>query len=312
MADVLMNNLMLSVYSILFCLGVSGNLLVITYYGIHKRRNMTAHNVFKIQLAITDILVCIVVPLHMYEDYVLKRHIENRIYRFATVFPMYVAVTVSALILCGMSYERYRKITEPFAKPWSKSRVCWICFGFWISCSPFAVEGILEIINPQMLTDRVLFGFHIVLLLFECIIPIRFMLWCYQRIRFHLEERSIWMCDNHIRQKQNKIALETLKRLVLVFAVCVTPGRLMSVTLNAIGWAVGGNKRNRALIYAIQIATFLFYINNAVNCLIYVSQDHKFRKWLLCRGTKAKRKFTRFRRVIVYGKNDNDQNEQFI
>eukprot|EP00111_Clytia_hemisphaerica_P004926 TCONS_00014160-protein len=283
-----------SLYAVLFLIGFFGNIIVIFYYGFIQRRSSNAHQVLKIHLALADLLVCTFVPVHMYEDYVLKRHIQNTVYRYVTAIPMYVAVTVSAWVMCCMSYERYRKITRPFAEPISKTKVCLVCACLWLICMPLGFEGVLEIEMPELLNDRTFFYFHIVLLFIECIFPILFMTWCYRKIEKTV--RTAWV-TLRIRRQQNEIALKTLKHLVWVFAVCVTPGRFLLVVLNVVaGWTLA-NRRSVALTYSIQFAGFLFYINNAVNCLIYVSQDKKFRYWL-SRQKEMRRRFSIFRKNL--------------
>lgn len=57
--------------------------------------------------------------------------------------PEYVAPYASCWILCGISYERYRAITQPFKSRTSKKIISLCCLIIWGSCYAIMIPNVL-------------------------------------------------------------------------------------------------------------------------------------------------------------------------
>jgi len=111
----------------LFTIGVIGNLLVIVYFSSRAKHlnKMSCYHLFIVQLALTDISVCIFIPLiKIYESlYGEFWNMSEVTCLLLSAIPYHVATAVSGWLLVALSFDRYRRIVHPFKWQLNKKMV---------------------------------------------------------------------------------------------------------------------------------------------------------------------------------------------
>ena len=134
----------------------------------------------------------------------------------------------------------------------------------------------------------------------DCVIPVALMCYYYRRMSACMKTDGILLLQaaktttatavttsnnyNSKSQHRNRLALCTLKNLILVYVFCVFPGRLLVLTQLVITQFVLGadvSHQNASLFSFIHLLLGMLYMsNNAVNVLVYARLVHGFRHFL--------------------------------
>lgn len=123
--------LLCSLYSLVFVCGLFGNLLVF-YVVVRNRAMQTVTNVFITNLAISDILMCLLcvpfTPAYLY----MRRWPFGLAMCHTVAFTQTTSVYVSTLTLMSIAIDRYSVIMEPFQQRMRMSRCLLIVAGIWL------------------------------------------------------------------------------------------------------------------------------------------------------------------------------------
>ena len=124
--------------------------------------------------------------------------------------------------------------------------------------------------------------------LLDCLVPAALMCYYYRRMSACMKTDgallSAAITNSGKSQQRNRLALRTLKNLILVYVMCVFPGRVLVLTQLAVTqYALGAeaSRRNAPLISMVHLVLGLLYTsNNAVNVLVYARLVKGFRRFL--------------------------------
>jgi hypothetical protein len=120
--SVLLITILATLYTLIFIIGISGNVLVV-YVVCAKKTMQTVTNLFIMNLALSDILMCLLcvpfTPISFYQkDWALGKFLCHLV-----PFSLGLSVYVSTLTSLAIAIDRYFVIVHPY-KPRMKLGVC--------------------------------------------------------------------------------------------------------------------------------------------------------------------------------------------
>jgi 7 transmembrane receptor (rhodopsin family). len=264
---------------LLYFIGVIGNALIIVYFLKTNKKSlsrMSSYHFLIVKLALADLLVCTLFSL------------ENWSRRFPSQYhdTLFVikgtSISVSCWLLVFLSFERYRNIVHRFKQEITKRQftlVTILTTLFFLASyvsyvlrkdNLLAVETFLYTLSGYVLMDNML--------------PITFMCYFYRRISKTLLSAPVVVTTdiaNSQRHLQNKKAAQrTLKLLILIYVVCVLPGRL-AITLFYILHQYMGVISLRTTDLLNNAVKFLVCMNNVVNVFVYTKMIVDFRRFVI-------------------------------
>ena len=131
-------------YFVLFIFGTIGNLLVIIYFGVKcKNKHNVTYRFYIVHLAVVDFLCCSSVPPVLLVG-LLSNHSLLNTYTCKYVITFgWMTVMISAWILCGIAWDRYKAIVFPLKPKASIRYTIYYNIFCWVTAIPFmAVLGI--------------------------------------------------------------------------------------------------------------------------------------------------------------------------
>uniref|UniRef100_A0A7E4VIP0 G_PROTEIN_RECEP_F1_2 domain-containing protein n=1 Tax=Panagrellus redivivus TaxID=6233 RepID=A0A7E4VIP0_PANRE len=236
------------VYFLIFVVGICGNGLLIGTMLIRKR--MTVANVFLINLAISDLLLCITaLPITP-----VLAFFKNWLFGSAMckLVPLCQAISVliSSYCLCLIAVDRYRSIVTPQRVPWTVREaqffmvICWV--GSVAISSPLFITQKLQILAYQNLTicgefcgeyawadTRVKFGYGICLFIIQYLFPAVIMAFCYWKILQKVRQDWIVNTGSALTEAQQAQTVERKRRVMymLMLMVAMFMGSWMPLTV---------------------------------------------------------------------------------
>ena len=222
--------------------------------------------------------------------------------KFLVPFSFYVLPLISCWMMVILSYERYRTITHPFIKRLAKRKyfaaICFMSAALFILYLDFMLrnkvteaeggEGsaCIEIASHYTNTENTV---HVVFERFlDCVFPVLLMLFFYNKIKhnFTKDSQSKTMIASHrysnTARKRKENALQTLKYLLIVYVVCVFPGRLFGTIayLVSIYNLTVFNKYLKILDPIYYVLLFACSLNNMVNVFVFLWMMPDFRRFV--------------------------------
>ncbi|KAI6207322.1 G-PROTEIN-RECEP-F1-2 domain-containing protein [Aphelenchoides fujianensis] len=171
------------VYILIFIVGLIGNGLLIAKI----RKKMTVANVFLINLAISDLLLCItalpITPVLAF----IKRWIFGGIMCKLVPLCQGISVLISSYCLCLIAVDRYRTIVTPLRIPFTIVQaqifmiVCWLGAVVVSSTTPPSA-GSSAGNTAGRRTPEVKLAYGSTLLIFQYLIPVSILTFCYWKI----------------------------------------------------------------------------------------------------------------------------------
>ena len=295
----------LILYPLVFVIGVAGNLSVCTIIlGAKNKEFSSAKGYFILNLALSDLLV-----LFLYLPFDLA-YLENQsIWPFGFVpcklinVLSAVSVTVSGSMLICIGYERYKAIVKSLTRRLSKRKALVMVILSWVySCVlqvPFVFALTVEpsgrcLIDITWWPDQLSFNLTYIMALIvpQFVIPAFCIILFYVGIVFHLRKAHKINSKQGIytsvdaaekREKQNRKTTKLLTGLVLVYAFCILPGKviILSIIMNP---ALLSSHFTRQLY---EFARLLTTANSCFNPILYTALSPSFREDL--KGMLSKR-----------------------
>lgn len=289
----------LVLYPLVFVIGVIGNLSVSTIILSAKSKKFSsAKGYFILNLALSDLMV-----LLLYLPFDLA-YLENQsIWPFGFVpcklinVLSSVTVTVSGSMLICIGYERYITIVKTLTRRLSKKKALVMVIFSWVySCLlqvPFVFALTLEpngrcLIDVAWWPNQLSFNLTYIMALIvpQFVIPAFCLIFFYAGIVFHLRKshklnsrqgiyNSVDVAEQ--REKQNRKTTKLLTGLVLVYAFCILPGKLIILSIIA-NPALLSSHFTRQLY---EFARLLTTANSCFNPILYTTLSRSFREDLI-------------------------------
>ncbi|KAK6753771.1 hypothetical protein RB195_013015 [Necator americanus] len=186
------------VYALIFVVGVVGNGLLISSVLLRKRS--TVANVFLVNLAVSDLLLCITaVPITPVLAF-MKRWMFGLVLCKIVPSCQAISVLISSWCLCYIAIDRYRSIVTPLKEPWKLKHAQRILICTWLvamfASSPLYFSQSLKTLTMANISlcgefcgefnwdqeehTKLVYGFS--LLVVQFVIPAIIMSFCYWKI----------------------------------------------------------------------------------------------------------------------------------
>ncbi|KAL3070510.1 hypothetical protein niasHS_007808 [Heterodera schachtii] len=237
-------------YALIFLVGLIGNGLL-----IHTiRRRMSVANVFLLNLAISDLLLCITaLPITPVLAFV-KRWVFGSVLCKLVPLCQGISVLISSYCLCFIALDRFRSIVTPLKMPWGIGYAQALMILCWVCCvaiaSPLFMAQRLQLIEFNNMTFCGLFcgeynwpeghmqlklAYGISLLVIQFLIPTSIMAYCYWKILQKV--RQDWMVPASFSstmtvEQQAQTAMRKRRVMyVLILMVLIFMGSWMPLTI---------------------------------------------------------------------------------
>ncbi|CAJ0929806.1 unnamed protein product, partial [Mesorhabditis belari] len=235
------------IYFVIFVIGVIGNGLLIS--STVMRRRITVANIFLVNLAISDLLLCITaIPITPTLAFFKKWMFGEFMCKFLPAWQA-VSVLISTYSLCFIAVDRYRSIVTPLKEPWTIRNAQAIMLMTWLMASFLAMplyytQTLIKINLPDgsSLCDdfcgeydwpnndmyKLSYGFMLLMLTF--VVPALIMTFCYmkilQKVRkdWIVAEGSMLTAAQQVQTAARKRrVMYVLILMVVVFMLCWLP-----------------------------------------------------------------------------------------
>ncbi|XP_060559278.1 neuromedin-U receptor 2-like [Ruditapes philippinarum] len=283
-------------YVLIFLVGILGNILVIIVITFSHSMKTTV-NMYLMNLCVADILVIIVcMPTALADIFTKEVWYFGEAMCKAVPFLEHVVANASVLTILAISIERYRVVCYPLEvrneeifRVWKVVAVIWVLsVGFslpWLSIPIVKNSQFLDGTPIQVCRIPIIYLwqeiFIVVLAFLFFLLPCitLFLLNCHLcRVLNQASdyEMNIHQSGNDRRKRQNQVA-NIIASIVTVFFICHLPFRIAGLWLsfadpNTIGRL--GLERYLGIVYSTRI---LFYLNHALNPVVYNFVSTKFR-----------------------------------
>ncbi|XP_073426011.1 chemerin-like receptor 1 [Dendrobates tinctorius] len=273
----ILQKMSITLYSIVFTLGIIGNGLVIWVAGFRMKKIISA--VWFLHLAIADFLCCASLPLRIAEWSINFSHYIGFSYCTVNIFLFNINMTASVLLLTAMSVDRWVSIMWPlWAKNYRTCKVVRIIAAIiWVLSTLFS--GLLYYLyiyhldevsdwclkfdypNPDVLKRRQ--TVRLTRLFTMCVIPFLIIVTSYVTIFFKLRK------SKRFQRSQRSFKITTA--VISCFFICWFPYYIWPLT----PWYYGPG----ILLYIVDIIVIvLACLNSCINPIIYVFMGQDFQQ----------------------------------
>ena len=285
---------------IILPLGAVGNLLIIAYFlkinFAKKLSKMSIYHFLIILLAVVDLFTSVTTSIIIHQFYKTTWHMGTFMCQVGYPFLMSVLTFISCWILVLLSYERYRSISKPFERRATKCKYSIVILAIiafcWLSFIPFTLKTRVIVDEEQNIrcadgmqyfeaTEYVFYACFLRTL--DCFLPASLMFLFYSRIRNWMSQDTNEFPLTEESKKRNRLALRTLRNLIVVYVACVFPGRLVVTVLHIEDnyRKEGGNVRLYYFNFVHELFSLITLLNNVVNVFVYAAMIKDFRRFIL-------------------------------
>ena len=282
--------LKITAYSLLLTIGCFMNFVSFIYFGFKTQRMKSNYRYFIAHLSFADLLCCLLVPI-----FTITEIINNGQWVLGSFTCTYInpigrlTGITSGWILCGMTYERYRKFTKPF-QPLSKRVIQMYLLLVWIFSLSMSLSfsfTSLRVQNGQcfLTFTRITQRLNIIKTQIKISIPSIIMIILCLRLKCFLVKENRRRC----KSLNSKFKTDKSEKMVLYSAVsylvCVLPSLVGNMVVN-IGFMIK-SQESYPIYNDIKVWTLIFFFaNSVINVFIYAGRFKDFRKyileWIIC------------------------------
>ncbi|XP_073511876.1 formyl peptide receptor 2-like [Phyllobates terribilis] len=273
-SDSITQKTVITLFSIVFVLGIIGNGLVIWIAGFRMKNTISA--VWFLHLAIADFLCCASLPLRIVN---WNMFFINLSYCILNMFLFNLNVTTSVLLLMAMSIDRWVSVMWPI---WAKvHRTCKLVnvtaaiiwgMSLIVTGLVFYVYGIyvggldewcfylyfINYYNPDLYQP-----IQLIRLLIMCVIPFLIIFTSYVTIFYKLRKSK--------RSRRSQRSSRIITAVILCFFICWFPYYIWPLT--------DRDKLHDFQYYTVHtIVIILAYVNSCMNPIIYVFMSPDFQQ----------------------------------
>jgi len=280
----------------LLVIGGFGNSVILVYFllvapSARIIQKMSCYHFLIIQLGFADLLASVFAPLFMFKDLWIFGRFTCK---FFFAIPTKVAPTASCWILVLLSYERYKSLAKPFDRKFRKRNLALVCLVIWLSFYWLHYFEVFDVNNsgecagysplaPE--SEEVLLYTGILPILFmDCFIPSALMLVFYRKLSKYLRRPHQAIQANTLQVRRKIMALQTLKRLQVLYVISVFTARFSMTVLSGVNIFLS-DYVSVNVDFAIHVSMTCFdsllYANNVLNFFIYVHIMKDFRKFAI-------------------------------
>ncbi|XP_052098877.1 neuropeptide Y receptor type 2-like [Mytilus californianus] len=243
--QVMENTVLMATYIVLYCvifiLGVSGNCLVV-FVVVRKKEMRTVINIFITNLAVSDILLCLLAVPFTPISYYLQSWVFGEFFCHLVSMTLAICVYVSTLTSTTIAVIRYRAIVYPLTPPIQISNCYRIIVIIWLISISISVplgvytritqsrDGSIDCVE-RWPTDQSSQIFSITSLLLQYIVPCFIIMYCYTSVFLVLKRRiqsgslnqSKTKKQEEIDMKRKQHTNKMLVTMVTIFVCCWLP-----------------------------------------------------------------------------------------
>ena len=284
---------------ILFAVGGFMNFASLVYFGFHGKRCRSNYRYFIAHLSFADLLCCLVAPFF----FIVRELSDGKwiLGEFACKFvhPIgRISGSVSAWILCGMTYERYRAFTNPFHKLHKKSIqvflvVVWVLSIIALIFSFFR----LSLEKGKCKTDDSMktLIYELVKSNVKITLPSIIMTGLYIKLKLFLTGQN----KRRENKLQSKMKTEKSERMILysvvTYQVCVLPILVLYFYTDLP--ILLHEKSTIKLFNLFHWLLILFYANSVINVFIYAGKFRDFRMFIFEKLAIVRQRYRRHREM---------------
>lgn len=289
-----LKGIFITIYGIIFLLGVSGNSLVV-YVVLRNKAMQTITNIFITNLAVSDILMCMLAVPFTPLSYFMNSWKFGEVLCHIVPMSLGICVYVSTLTSTSIAVDRYFVIVYPF-KPRMKVFVCLLMVvAIWIiSISISLPLGIYQTVKPANDGDgsyhcsedwprpQARQFFTVTSLVLQYIVPCSIITYCYTKVSLALKKRSkLKIGSGYKSRERDEMEIKRKRRtnkmliaMVTIFVICWCP-------LNIVLLVTEYREHLRHWVYY----TLMFFASHAIamsstiyNPFLYAWMNENFRK----------------------------------
>lgn len=230
-------------YTVIFFLGIFGNILV-CYIVYSNKAMQTVTNLFITNLALSDILLCLVIPFTPLYTFIDK-WIFGSLVCHLVPYAQATSVYVSTLTLTAIAIDRFFVILHPLKQRMKLSTCLFILLSIWafamLVTLPYGIYIQVKVVNKREVCEEdwpveymeIVFGCSTLLMQF--VVPFCVITYCYLRISRRLNERAKSKpgtksarreeADREKKKRTNRMLIA----MVTIFGICWFPLNLINV-----------------------------------------------------------------------------------
>ncbi|XP_069597510.1 C3a anaphylatoxin chemotactic receptor-like [Ranitomeya imitator] len=250
----------ITLYSIVFILGIIGNGLVIWIAGFRMKKTISA--VWFLNLAIADFLCCASLPLRIAEWATYFSYDSETGYFIVNMFLFTVNMSASVLLLTAMSIDRWVSVMWPFWAKVHRTRklvriTAAIIWG--LSLVVTCLLGDIIFLYNRELNQPI----HLIRFVIMFVIPFLIIFTTYVSIFYKLRKG--------MRSQRSQRSSRTITAVILCFFICWFPYYICPL----IPWYYVDYI---LILILYTIITSLAYLNSCMNPIIYVFMGQAFQQ----------------------------------
>lgn len=230
-------------YTVIFFLGIFGNVLV-CYIVYSNKAMQTVTNLFITNLALSDILLCLVIPFTPLYTFIGKWVFGSLVCHLVP-YAQATSVYVSTLTLTAIAIDRFFVILHPLKQRMKLSTCFCVLFSIWFFAMlltlPYCIYIQVRVVNKREVCEEdwpienmeIVFGCSTLIMQF--VIPFCVITYCYVRISRRLNERAKSKpgsksarreeTDREKKKRTNRMLIA----MVTIFGICWLPLNLINV-----------------------------------------------------------------------------------
>lgn len=304
---------MLTCYTVIAIIGISGNWLVLHFIKSTRAIKMVPFGVYLSGLAFADLLVsltCLPVYITSTSAFSHPRGLKGEVMcKLVTDYAIiFVFSTTSIYILTAIAYERYLAVCRPLTaySMSSKNRARKVVVCIWVLALFLNLPTFLEnhIKKSNINTDKIstmgahcdyvpLFGFdHLSQIMYSLqfllafVAPLCTMTFCFVSIKNELNRQIAQLKAKEVKQPgelawvaKRRKTISTVQIIALLFYICYTPNQLAwrLVRSNVIHWKWLNWNHN-----SYQWTVVLMFLSSSINPFVYAFRSSQFRNRYAC------------------------------